>query len=337
MANGQVKYFMDIPGCRVTACCDILPGRAKEFADRHGIPAAYEDAEQMFRKEKLDGVSIVTVDRAHAPMALVAAKYGVNVMCEKPLATSWAEAKRMVAAVRRHKLITAVNFTYRNNPATQRAAALVAAGKLGRVTHVEGSYLQSWLVGKAWGDWRTSPSWLWRLSTRHGSSGTLGDIGVHLYDLASFVIGDFAELSCTLKTYDKGVKRMGEYVLDANDSMLTTVRFKNGAMGVLHATRRAPGQANTVALRVYGDKGSLDLNLDRPAPDTLRVCLGADVDTNTWRQVKCPPVPTMYARFVTALKTGRQGQTSFEGGARVQSYLDASVVSAKKKRFVRIG
>lgn len=333
MANSHAKSFAAIKGCKVVACCDIIPGRAKTFAEKHGIPAAYEDTRKMLDKETLDGVSVVTTDRAHAPAALLAIAHGVHVMCEKPLADSLQNARRMANAVRRKQLLTAVNFSYRDNPATQKAAELVACGKLGQIKHVEGSYLQGWLASTVWSN--CYEALLWRLSTKHGSAGTLGDIGVHLYDLASFVVGDFAALACILKTFDKGVKRIGPYVFDANDSVITTVRFRNGAIGVLHTTRWATGHSNTVALRVYGDKGALDLNLDRQPPETLRVCLGKDMNTAQWKAMKCPPTPSMYQRFVASLKTGRQGQTHFDGGARIQSYLHASVVSAKRNgRFI---
>jgi predicted dehydrogenase len=337
MATAHAGRFNAIEGCQVAACCDIVPGRAKAFAEKFKIPAFYEDAAAMFKAEKLDGVSVVTPDRAHAEAALLALKYGVHVMCEKPLADNLKDARKMAALARAKKRLTAVNFSYRNNPATQKAAELVAAGAIGRVIHVEGAYLQSWLVGSFWGDWRKTDSLLWRLSTRHGSAGTLGDLGVHLFDLACFVAGEFGSLSCVLKTFDKGVKKIGKYVFDANDSVVTTVRFRNGAIGTLHTTRWATGHANTVSLRVYGDKGALDLNLDRPAPDTLKVCLGEDVETRLWMPVKCPPVPDMYQRFVTALQTGKQGQTGFDGGALIQSYLSAAAESDRKgNRFVPV-
>lgn len=110
-----------------------------------------------------------------------------------------------------------------------------------------------------------------------------------------------------------------------------------GAVGTLHTTRWATGHGNTVALRVFGDQGSLDLNLDRPAPETLRACLGRDIHKNLWKPVKCPVVPDTYRRFVDSIRTGRQAQTSFDGGARVQTYLDASARSAEKGgAFVKV-
>ncbi len=86
---------------------------------------------------------------------------------------------------------------------------------------------------------------------------------------------------------------------------------------------------NTVSLNVYGDKGSIDLNLDRPAPDALKACFGENVE--------CPDTPNMYRRFVDSIREGRQGQTSFEGGVKVQAYLDASMRSAEVGGYVKTG
>jgi predicted dehydrogenase len=337
MGQHQVKSFQAITGCRVAAVCDLNAERAAETAKRFNIPVAYGSVTDLLAQEKLDAVSIVANDSAHRDLCLLAIKHGLHVMCEKPLATNLKDAGEMARAARKKKIITAVNFVYRNAAGTQQAAELARTGKLGRIIHVEGSYLQSWLSSKSLGDWRTTPAWLWRLSTKHGSLGTLGDIGVHLYDLATFVVGDIAELACELKTFDKGQKSIGEYLLDANDSVVTTARFRNGALGTLHTTRWAAGHKNTVALRVFGDKGSLDLNLDRPAGEQLRVCLGEkNRDAVIWKPMKCPKVPNMYERFIAAIKSGKQGQAGFDVGAKVQAYLEYSLASAKKHAFVAI-
>ena len=337
MANSHAWSFNKIRGCRVVACCDIVPGRAEKFAAQYGIPSAYTSAEEMLAAESLDAVSIVTTDNVHAECALLAIKHGLHVLCEKPLADNLKDAKRMAEAARRKGVLTTVNFSYRNAPATQRAAQMAGNGDLGRIIHVEGRYLQSWLVSKAWGDWHVERAWLWRLSTRHGSMGCLGDIGVHLYDLASFVVGDISEVYCDLETFKKDAKRIGEYVFDANDSMAATVRFANGALGALHSSRWATGHMNTVALRVHGDQGALDLNLDRQEPERLLVCIGQKaLDRGDWKPVKCPKTPTMYQRFITSIQKGEQGQAGFDVGGRVQAYLDASFKSAKARKPVEI-
>ena len=336
MAQTHAEHFQKIRGCKVVACSDVVHGRAAEFAAKNGIPASYEDTADMLDHESLECVSIVTPDHTHYDAVMQAVERGLHVMCEKPLADNLEDAYRMETAAREKGVITAVNFSYRNSPATQKAAKLVASGKIGRVTHVEGSYLQSWLTSKIWGDWRTTDAWLWRLSTRHGSMGCLGDIGVHLYDLASFITGDITSISCKLATLDKGCESIGEYVFDANDSFVSMVQFANGAIGTLHSSRWASGHMNTVALRVYGDSGAIDLNLDREGNE-LRVCIGKKaLDTATWKTIPCPKVPNMYHRFITAVRTGKQGQTSFAGAAKVQSYLKHSIRSSHEGGFVSV-
>ena len=96
-----------------------------------------------------------------------------------------------------------VNFSYRNSPAIHKAFELVQSGELGEIIHLEASYLQSWLVSKSWGDWRKEHRWLWRLSTVHGSKGTLGDIGVHILDFATYPVGPLESIACTLRTFSK--------------------------------------------------------------------------------------------------------------------------------------
>src|ERR1035437_7716923 len=105
MANNHAVRCNAVEGCQLAACCDIVPGRAKAFAEKHKIPSAYENVGEMLKREKLDGVSVVTPDRAHAEAALLAIAQGLNVMCEKPLADNLRDARRMADAVRRKKLI----------------------------------------------------------------------------------------------------------------------------------------------------------------------------------------------------------------------------------------
>jgi predicted dehydrogenase len=333
MAHAHANEFGNIQECKVVACSDTVPGKAREFADGHGIPAAYEDNVEMLDREDLDAVSVVTPDRYHMEPVLQVIERGLHVMCEKPLASSLEDAQRMTEAAVDRGILTCVNFSYRNAPAVQEAARMVSDGVLGRIYHVEGSYLQSWGMTVFIGEMAPGPWWQWRMSTRHGSAGTLGDIGIHLLDLAAFVVGDIDQISCALRTFDKPVPGVGEYVFDANDSMVSTVGFANGAIGSLHSSRLAFGHGNTVALRVFGQEGALDINLDRPEENALRACLVKNgkpgmFEPGNWEPVTCLPVPNMYRRFITSILDNRQGQTSFEGALNVQRYLDACFRSA---------
>ena len=338
MANDHARRFGKIRGVKLVACCDIREDRAKAFAAKYDIPRWRTDPVTMLDEGGLDAVSVVTVDAAHAPVSLAAIERGLAVLCEKPLATSLADARRMRDAAAKKGVVTQVNFSYRNSSGAQAAAAWVASGGIGRVMHVEASYLQSWLAQDSWGDWRTHDALTWRLSTRHGSAGTLGDVGCHIYDLATLLAGDIAALACEMKTFDKGVpgNRIGPYVLDANDGFAASVELAGGGIGTVHATRWATGHHNSLRVRVYGDEGAVMVDLDR-AYDRYWVVRGRQAMRKAiWKEVRCRPTPSQQERFVRAIRTGKSDVCDFAQGARVQAYLEASLRSARRRRAVRV-
>jgi predicted dehydrogenase len=338
MATDHARRFQKIRGVALAACCDIREDRAKAFAGAYGISRWYTDHRKMLDDGGLDAVSVDTVDAAHAPVSIAAAERGLHVLCEKPLATSLTDARRMRDTAAAKGVVTQVNFSYRNSCGAQAAAALVAGGGIGRVMHLEASYLQSWLAQDSWGDWRTHDALTWRLSTRHGSWGTLGDVGCHIYDLATLLAGDIASLACDLKTFDKGVpgNRIGPYVLDANDSFVSTVELAGGGIGTVHATRWATGQHNSLRVRVYGDEGAVMVDLDR-AYDRYWVVRGkTGMRKADWKEVRARATPSQQERFVKAIREGKSDVCDFAQGARVQAYLDASMRSARRHRPVRV-
>ena len=338
MAHGHAISFNKIKGTQISACCDISRHKAEAFAGKYKIGGVYTDYREMMDREKLDAVAVVTNDNMHAQISIAAARRGLHVLCEKPLATNLADAKRMLAAVKRAGATNMVNFSYRDSSGVQQAAKVIAKGAIGRIIHVEASYLQSWLVAKTWGDWRTTESLTWRLSTADGSQGTLTDLGCHIYDMVTMLAGDIAEVHCRLKTFDKGIKRnrIGKYFLDANDSFTSSVIFKNGALGVVHSSRWASGQVNSIRVRVYGDEGGIDVDCDR-SWDQYHVCTGRrNIDRGKWKTVKCKPTPTIYERFVKSIMTGAQDASDFANGVKIQSYLHYSLESDRKNKSIRV-
>lgn len=323
MAHAQADMFRKVKGCRLDAACDVDPTRVAAFATRYGIARTFTSTAELLRGGGIDAVSVVTPDAMHAPVTLEALRHGVHVLCEKPLALNVAEARKMTSAARRKGVVNMVNFSYRRSGALEKAAQWIRSGKLGEVLHFEASYLQSWLNSKAWGDWRTNPAWLWRLSTEHGSKGVLGDVGVHIIDMATYAAGEIANVECRLKTFDalKGRKING-YRLDANDSVIIQCELKNGALGTIHATRWAAGHVNSLRLRVYCERGGLEVDLDR-GYEILRHCTGPAIDKATWLEMACKPAPNVVERFVRSVRTGKNDQPDFARGAAVQRVLDA--------------
>lgn len=337
MAEHHGRGYAKIPGVEMVACCDVDRTAAEAFAARFHIPAVYTDYEKMLREAGLDAVDNITPDALHAPIAFAAAEHGLHILSEKPLATSVEEGEAMLAAVAKAGVINMVNFTYRNAAALQAGHAVVAEGRLGPLRHLECSYLQSWLVAKYWGDWRREPRWLWRLSRAHGSGGTLGDIGCHLFDAVRFLAGPFSRLHCGLRTFQKEEidPALGDYQFDANDSMIATVDFTHGAFGVMHATRWASGFKNTLKFRLHGELGAIEIDLDR-AHTAYRACWGDDLDEGRWQTIEAVPTPDNYERFITAIRTGQAPQSSFATALAVQRYMELSEQSDANGRWVDV-
>src|SRR6185295_5360629 len=246
MANSHAKAFAAEPNIKLVAAVEPNQARLATFGKAHKIKNRFADIDAAIAWGKFDAACNVTPDVVHHPTTMKLIAAGKHVLCEKPLAEVYPLAKEMADAAEKAGIINMVNLTYRASPALQQARAIVSAGKLGTIRHFEASYLQSWLVGKHWGDWRTEDRWLWRLSTSHGSKGVVGDIGIHIIDFATFgAASNIRSLTSRVKTFHKAEgDKIGDYKLDANDSFVMTAELDNGALGTIQATRFATGNAN---------------------------------------------------------------------------------------------
>ena len=337
ISKQHLREFGPIEGCRIVACADSMPGRAAEFAAAQKLSHAFTSLEAALEWDGFDAAVNATPDGVHKPTTLQLIAAGKPVFCEKPLAPNFPDAVEMAHAAESAGVVNMVNLSYRNSPALQAARRLVAEGKIGRLRHAEASYRQSWLVSKAWGDWRTEPTWLWRLSSKHGSTGVLGDVGVHILDFLTFGADDAVEsVRADLRTFPKaGGDRIGDYGLDANDSFAMTARMKGGALATVAATRFATGHANDLALALHGTEGAVRVETDG-ITSKLLVCLGEDVEDFRWREVEPPPSLRNAQRFADALETGVNGDPSFRRAAEMQKIIDAAIESAETERPVVI-
>lgn len=338
MGGHQARQFRKVPGCELVAVCDVDATRARNFAAEHDIAAAYSDLEQMLAEANVDAVSVVTPDSFHKDAALKVIAAGKHILCEKPLATNEADAALMAASAREAGVINMINLSYRDSSALQHARDLIAEGSIGRIMHVEASYLQSWLTSKLWGDWRTEPTWLWRLSSEHGSKGVLGDVGIHILDFASFPVGEISSVNCRLKCFDKADgNRIGDYPLDVNDSALIRVEFANGALGTVHTTRWASGHENSLRLRIFGDHGALTIEIDMEQGwEKMSLCEGENVDRADWISIDCEATPSIYQRFLRSIEQGNNDQPDFARGAQLQTVLDACFESDRQDRTLAL-
>ena len=240
----------------VAGAFDVDPARGHAFAARSFVAPdrSYGDYRQMVaaeaeRADRIDVVAICTPNHTHFPIASAFLEAGFDVICEKPMTTTLADAVALHELAGTTGRFLGVTYTYCGYPMIHEARAMVAAGRIGRVRVVQVEYPLEWMAtaieaeGNQQAAWRTDPR-------RNGRGGSIGDIGTHAYHLAGFVSGLEAESLCAdLATFVEG------RALDDNAHVM--LRYKGGARGLLWSSQVAIGHSNGLRLRIAGEAGSL--------------------------------------------------------------------------------
>ncbi|HLU63735.1 MAG TPA: Gfo/Idh/MocA family oxidoreductase [Protaetiibacter sp.] len=354
--------FFDLPADpHMALVVGRTPDAVASAATTWGWDESATDWRSAIERDDIDVVDIVTPGSSHAEIAIAALEAGKHVLCEKPLANTVAEAEAMAEAAARaaeRGVYAMVGFTYRRVPATAFARALVAEGRIGRVTQVRASYRQDWLVDP-------QVPLAWRLRKELAGSGALGDIGAHAVDLAQYITGLRLEaVSGTLETIVKerplpadapsegaslgGAAGSGTGEVTVDDVAMFTGRFDSGVLGSFEATRFATGRKNALRVEVSGTEGAIAFDLeDLNALEVYDRTAPADRQGFTRILVTEPQHPYLSAwwpaghmlgyehgfshqvvDFVTAIEEGRQPTPSFADGLHVQRVLDAVERSA---------
>jgi predicted dehydrogenase len=278
---------------------------------------------------------------------LAAAAAGKAILCEKPLANTLTEARRMLDAVSQNGVTHMLCHNYRRAPAIQLARNMIEAGRIGRIRHYRGTYLQDWIVDPEF------PR-VWRLEKAKAGSGALGDIASHSIDLARFLVGEISEVSGLLETFVKErplEDGSGSAPVDVDDAALALLRFENGAIGTVEGTRFAPGRKNYNRFEINGSLGSLAFDLERMnelevyeecGPDSgFRSVLATDA-AHPFVEAWWPPGHIIgyehtfthtVVDFVRAIASGEQPKPDFFDGVRNQEVLDAIERSASSRSW----
>jgi len=217
-----------------------------EAARRYGYAEYVTDWRQLVADDRIGLFDNSGPNNLHAEPTIAAAEAGKHVICEKPLGRDAAESyetwQRVQAAGVKHMCA----FNYRFVPAVRLARQIVESGDLGEITHFRGAYLQEWgpTVDEAW-----------RFSKSEAGSGALGDLGAHVVDLARYLVGEIETVAAMTATFQPG--------REVDDAVESVVRFENGAVGTIEATRFASGRKNAFTWEINGSKGSIAFDLER--------------------------------------------------------------------------
>jgi len=248
IAPTHANAVQDSGTARLVACCDIVPEKAKSFAEKYGL-RAYTSLDDMLKDPEVEAVSVCTPSGIHAECCIAAAEAGKHILCEKPLDVTLRAIDAAIQAAQEHGVKLAGVFQRRTSPAAKKVREAVRTGKLGKL--VLGDAYQKYFRSHEYyasGDWRAT----WELD----GGGALMNQGVHGIDLLLFLMGDIKRLSAYCRRLVRNIA--------VEDTAVAIVEFVNGAVGVIEGTTSVtPGY--DCKIEISGDDGTIILQGDRIA------------------------------------------------------------------------
>jgi predicted dehydrogenase len=302
------------------------------------------------REDGIDFVVIATPNHLHLPVAEAALRAGIAVMSDKPATATYDEVLRLKSVVEHAGLPYGLTHTYAGYSLVREARAICASGKLGPIRKVAVEYLQGWLsspleqTGQKQASWRSDPA-------LNGPGGAIGDIGTHAFHLVEYVTGlQVTSINAALRSVVAGRK--------LDDDCNALVRLNNGASGVLLASQVAAGEGNSLRLRVYGDKGSLDWQQQDPnrlrvkwqdGPEEIHHASAGYLSADSRAVVRLPgghpegyieAFAVLYREFAEALASWKKGNRlpatlpGIEAGVRGMRFIERAIASNKTESWV---
>ncbi len=346
---GSWAERMHIPGivaadsAELVAVCGPHAERAQWLASVHGAAWSTDDPQQVVSSPEIDAILIVTPHDAHAPVAIAAAHAGKHVLCEKPLACSMDEARAMTNAVEEAGVCHMVGFTWRNVPAAQLARRMIAAGEIGHVLHIAAHFLR--------GGWMELPhKRLWQFDRRRAGPAVLGNLGVHLFDLLPWIVGQpIVRVCARLATFGPKPEIPGQPpAFDDGHLLLDFAGGAHASVRVSHiatTAHRPPFPDTHQGVEIYGEAGALIYDLHAHS------CLEVRRPMQPAQTVQAPnPLPDslderavmdeigrrQIGRFICAVQTGTSAVPDFHAGLRAQAIIDAAERSHEVNSWVEV-
>ncbi len=330
----HVPAFKSIPGVEVIALCGIDNDRVHEIAEQHQIPYTFHDYGEMLLSGKIDAVTVAAPPDMHHAMAVAACEADIHILCEKPLATSAAEARDIEQMVRDSGICHGVAFHRRYEPARKRMKQLVEQGFIGDLHSVSVIVYRSTL--------RSGPARpdRWTAHQDRGG-GVLSMIASHYVDQLRWWFGEIHATSGLTHTAVKEQLASGfgdGPVVDADDNTAFIMRFASGAIGSVSISYTAAADVGEEIV-VSGGDGMLaiqepDQIVGARRGDSVRSVMSKEDRRPASGPRAVDPFRDLASDWVRAIRSGSEFTPSFEDGARVQEVLDAVTQSQRLRRWI---
>lgn len=345
-------YFDDAPTVEMKVIVGRNPEETEAARKAFGWEEAATDWKAVMARPDIDVVDISTPGHLHYEMALEAAKQGKQIICEKPLANTLSESQQMLEAVENAGVKNFLMHNYRRIPAVALAKRMIEDGRIGRIFHFRARYLQDWAMSD-------ELPYLWRFDKKLAGSGALGDLGAHIIDLGRHLCGEISDIAAAMETFipeRDALDGSGKKKVTVDDAAVMCVRFANGAMGTLEATRFATGRKNLNTFEINGSKGSLEFDLEN-LNNLHYFSTGDDADAQGFRTIICCDEPHPYGGrwwpdghiigyehtfthsvydFLKSLNSEGRVRPDFADGVQNQKVLDAAEKAAESRQWVKV-
>ena len=336
----------------IAAFCQRTRSAAESVAKEFHIPQLFTDYRQLLDVKGLDAVSVAAPPYLHYPIAMEAMNRGIHVLCEKPLAMNKDEAAAMLLKAQEARLAHMTAFNFRFIPAIRRMKELLEEGYVGgRIYHVGGVWFAERRADQ-------SAPFGWRYKKEQAAVGALGDMGVHLIDLARWLAGDFKKVCGHAAIFNRE-RRLpdgsGKGEVSVEDTCAFVAEMEGGVQASIHVSGVAR-YSNYQTLDVFGSDGMLRLAIDRKDSNWMVGRLwgarGADA------AAELLPIPerltqgldrldpkqaageflfaNLTRRFAQWIRAGEPTIPSFRDGLEAQKVLDALLKSVAEERWVEV-
>ena len=340
ISNVHIKAYLKNPNVELYAFCDIDEEKLKARGAEYGVTRLYTDEETMLRElPEIDAVSVCTWNSAHAPCTILALRYGKHVLCEKPMAMNATEARAMIDASKKYGKKLMVGFVRRFGNDAAITKDFIDAGNLGDVYYAKTTYLRrNGCPGGWFGD-----------KSRSGG-GPLIDLGVHVIDLARYLMGCPNPISVYGATFDcigkrenlkdkaaYNIRGKGKETFDVEDMATALIRFDNGAVLSVEASFNLHIKKDTGTIELFGSKGGAKLSPEFELYTEMNDYL-VDVNLNMPSALSFEGLfENEINYYVDSILNDRDLSSIAEDGCTLMKILDAIYLSAKEKKEIVIG
>ena len=340
-----LSAFQSHPQVEITAICGRNRAPAEQLASKYNIPNIFTDYKEMINQGGLEAIVIGTPDDLHYEITMQSLGAGLHVLCDKPLAVTAQQAWEMYQAAEKAKVIHMVLFTYRWMPFFRYVRALIDQGYVGRCYHAEFRFLMGYARQK---------EYLWRFDQRR-ANGALGDLGIHMIDMARWLVGEISRVSAQLGVFVDRPGADGGRIDPANDSALLLVEFANGTHGTIQASVVAhlADREMQQQVKLYGEAGTLEIDYQYGGPDAGTVVLAAHSEDQEFQRLEVPAEYWVDVRhsdpwevftkqsagcraFIDAILDNQFLSPSFHDGYKAQQVIEGAMISHRLAKWITI-